>query len=76
MKRRSAQDLVKQGVSERRSLKIAKFPRPFNQAKVIQKKVLARTIIVAPSAISVFKDDYDDSNDDMDFDSGDGDSFA
>jgi hypothetical protein len=59
MKKRSLQDSIRQSVSERRAFALAARPRPFNPKKVVTKKVLARTLVIAPKAISVFGKDYE-----------------
>lgn len=59
MKKRSQQDKIKQGISERRAFALASDPRPYKKSRPVYKKVLSRTLVPAPRAISVFGKDYD-----------------
>lgn len=62
MKKRTDTDFVKQAINARRELANAKNPRKFDILKIqrLPRKVLNRTVVVAPESISLFNDCYDD----------------
>lgn len=61
MKKRTESDSIKQEIKSKRWLANARNPRKFDIHKIhdARRKVLGRTVVLAPSSISVFNDRYD-----------------
>ena len=64
MKKRTDSDYVKQAIRTRKWLADSRHPRKFSSFKFLQsrRKVLGRTVVLAPNAISLFNESYDDFN--------------